>query len=29
LLHELLTEGRQRIHQIADLYSHLDELEQR
>lgn len=29
VLHELLTEGRQRIHQIADLYSHLDELEQR
>lgn len=29
VLHELLSEGRQRIHQIADLYSHLDELEQR
>lgn len=29
VLHELLSEGRQRIHQIADLYSQLDELEQR
>lgn len=29
LLHELLSEGRQRIHHIADLYSQLDELEQR
>ena len=29
LLHELLSQGRQRIHQIADLYQHLDELEQR
>ncbi len=29
LLHELLSHGRQRIHQIADLYLHLDELEQR
>lgn len=29
LLHEMLAQGRQRIHQIADLYSHLDELEQR
>ncbi|WP_437609485.1 MurR/RpiR family transcriptional regulator HpxU [Erwinia sp. V71] len=29
LLHELLAQGRQRIHQIADLYQHLDELEQR
>ncbi|WP_017348013.1 MurR/RpiR family transcriptional regulator HpxU [Pantoea sp. A4] len=29
LLHELLTEGRQRIHQIAHLYQQLDELEQR
>lgn len=29
VLHELLSDGRQRIHQIADLYQHLDELEQR
>lgn len=29
VLHELLNDGRQRIHQIADLYSQLDELEQR
>ncbi|KAB8310293.1 MurR/RpiR family transcriptional regulator HpxU [Erwinia endophytica] len=29
VLHESLSEGRQRIHQIADLYRHLDELEQR
>ena len=29
VLHELLSEGRQRIHQIADLYSQLDELEHR
>jgi len=29
LLHELLSQGRQRIHQIADLYQHMDELEQR
>lgn len=29
LLHEMLTEGRQRIHQIADLYQQLDELERR
>ncbi|WP_380182154.1 MurR/RpiR family transcriptional regulator HpxU [Kalamiella sp. sgz302252] len=29
LLHELLSKGRQRIHHIADLYSQLDELEQR
>ncbi|EXU77171.1 MurR/RpiR family transcriptional regulator HpxU [Erwinia mallotivora] len=29
LLHELLSVGRQRIHQIAELYQHLDELEQR
>lgn len=29
LLHELLSDGRQRIHQIADLYTRLDELEQR
>lgn len=29
LLHELLSDGRQRIHQIADLYTQLDELEQR
>lgn len=29
LLHELLSDGRQRIHQIADLYNQLDELEQR
>ncbi|MEI2266223.1 MurR/RpiR family transcriptional regulator HpxU [Erwinia sp. CGal63] len=29
LLHELLSKGRQRIHQIADLYSQLEELEQR
>jgi len=29
LLHELLGNGRQRIHQIADLYGELDELEQR
>ncbi len=29
VLHELLSGGRQRIHQIADLYSQLDELEQR
>ncbi|MCU5771520.1 MurR/RpiR family transcriptional regulator HpxU [Erwiniaceae bacterium BAC15a-03b] len=29
LLHELLSQGRQRIHLIADLYQHLDELEQR
>ncbi|MCX8959234.1 MurR/RpiR family transcriptional regulator HpxU [Erwinia psidii] len=29
VLHELLSAGRQRIHQIADLYQHLDELEQR
>jgi DNA-binding MurR/RpiR family transcriptional regulator len=29
LLHNALTEGRQRIHQIASLYAELDELEQR
>ncbi|WP_324020405.1 MurR/RpiR family transcriptional regulator HpxU [Pantoea sp. JZ29] len=29
LLHELLALGRPRIHQIADLYQHLDELEHR
>ncbi|XUA18489.1 MurR/RpiR family transcriptional regulator [Citrobacter sp. OP27] len=29
LLHSMLSEGRQRIHQIADLYHTLDELEQR
>lgn len=29
LLHETLAQGRQRIHQIADLYQDLDELEQR
>ncbi|NJD00403.1 MurR/RpiR family transcriptional regulator, partial [Candidatus Erwinia dacicola] len=29
VLHELLSDGRQRIHQIADLYSQLDELKQR
>jgi len=29
LLHEMLTSGRQRIHAISDLYSDLDELEQR
>ncbi|QKJ85964.1 RpiR family transcriptional regulator [Paramixta manurensis] len=29
LLHERLSQGRQRIHQIADLYQQLDELEQR
>ncbi|CAI1697725.1 putative DNA-binding transcriptional regulator [Serratia quinivorans] len=29
LLHETLAQGRQRIHQIADLYAGLDELEQR
>lgn len=29
VLHELLSKGRQRIHYIADLYSQLDELEQR
>jgi len=29
VLHEALTTGRQRIHQIADLYNELDELEQR
>jgi DNA-binding MurR/RpiR family transcriptional regulator len=29
LLHEMLSQGRQRIHQIADLYQHLDELEHR
>ncbi|QTF07325.1 MurR/RpiR family transcriptional regulator [Brenneria izadpanahii] len=29
LLHEMLRDGRQRIHQIADLYTELDELEQR
>ncbi len=29
LLHEMLNSGRQRIHQIADLYQKLDELEQR
>jgi len=29
LLHDALTEGRQRIHQIASLYTELDELEQR
>lgn len=29
LLHEMLTSGRQRIHQITDLYQDLDELEQR
>ncbi|KGT86332.1 RpiR family transcriptional regulator [Erwinia typographi] len=29
VLHELLSEGRQRIHRIADLYNQLDELEQR
>ncbi len=29
LLHDMLNSGRQRIHQIADLYQQLDELEQR
>jgi DNA-binding MurR/RpiR family transcriptional regulator len=29
LLHSALTEGRQRIHNIASLYTELDELEQR
>ncbi|QCR36997.1 MurR/RpiR family transcriptional regulator [Nissabacter sp. SGAir0207] len=29
LLHQMLSSGRQRIHQIADLYGDLDELEQR
>ncbi len=29
VLHELLSNGRQRIHQIADLYGELNELEQR
>lgn len=29
LLHEMLQDGRQRIHHIADLYQQLDELEQR
>ncbi|MBN3082592.1 MurR/RpiR family transcriptional regulator [Pectobacterium polaris] len=29
LLHEMLHDGRQRIHQIVDLYGELDELEQR
>ncbi len=29
LLHEMLASGRQRIHQITDLYNELDELEQR
>lgn len=29
LLHEILASGRQRIHQISDLYNELDELEQR
>ncbi|MCV9880453.1 MurR/RpiR family transcriptional regulator [Brenneria izbisi] len=29
LLHEMLRDGRQRIHHIADLYRELDELEQR
>ncbi|AUX71833.1 MurR/RpiR family transcriptional regulator HpxU [Erwinia pyrifoliae] len=29
LLHHLLSDGRQRIHRIADLYGQLDELEQR
>ncbi|MEN4768628.1 MurR/RpiR family transcriptional regulator HpxU [Duffyella gerundensis] len=29
VLHELLSQGRQRIHRIADLYQQLDELEQR
>lgn len=29
VLHELLRHGRQRIHQIADLYAELEELEQR
>lgn len=29
LLHEMLSQGRQRIHQIADLFSELEELEQR
>ncbi|WP_409161382.1 MurR/RpiR family transcriptional regulator [Pectobacterium sp. B2J-2] len=29
LLHEMLREGRQRIHHIAELYGELDELEQR
>ena len=29
LLHEMLSQGRQRIHQIADLYQQLDELEHR
>ncbi|RWR02560.1 RpiR family transcriptional regulator [[Pantoea] beijingensis] len=29
LLHELLSQGRQRIHLIADVYQQLDELEQR
>ncbi|NMC25790.1 MAG: MurR/RpiR family transcriptional regulator, partial [Serratia sp.] len=29
LLHEMLASGRQRIHQINDMYGDLDELEQR
>ncbi|AHG21330.1 RpiR family transcriptional regulator [Chania multitudinisentens RB-25] len=29
LLHQMLAQGRQRIHQIAELYSELEELEQR
>lgn len=29
LLHDMLASGRQRIHQISDLYNELDELEQR
>jgi DNA-binding MurR/RpiR family transcriptional regulator len=29
LLHEMLAQGRQRIHQIADLYQQFDELEHR
>jgi DNA-binding MurR/RpiR family transcriptional regulator len=29
LLHDMLAQGRQRIHQISDLYTDLDELEQR
>ena len=29
LLHELLSDGRQRIHHIANLYHQLDELEHR
>lgn len=29
LLHEILSDGRQRIHQIAHFYQHLDELENR